>query len=109
MCADSLENRHSEAKFSALLPFCKQLERIRITRGLSVCLIGIRLFGLSGPKPGLFFVIRPSWFGGIFRSPTTVPCLVPKECRIAGHYQNYHTSGPIRLCNFDQIYFLAIC
>src|SRR5580704_11300604 len=25
MCADSLENRHSEAKFSALLQFCKQL------------------------------------------------------------------------------------
>jgi hypothetical protein len=29
MCADSLENRHSEAKFSALLQFCKQLLQIR--------------------------------------------------------------------------------
>jgi hypothetical protein len=33
---------------------------------------------------------------------------VPKKWRITGRYQNYHTSEPSRLCNFDQIYVPAI-
>jgi hypothetical protein len=55
MCADRLENRHSEAKFSALLQFCKLLEWPDLDHLLG---LAEESFSPSGERPA---TIRPPY------------------------------------------------